>query len=473
MPDPTPESTPESTPEVEPEVSLLVSKDKLSVQLTCSWPDSDLEGLLIEIDKNFDKLQIRLVASEAELRERLPEPIDGRYEIQALPIVQGRQSTPPVDGKFEWAEEFFTTEFAKSKSGTVDYRNKQERVNLEADQLIARLIPGVDGEPGMDVFGQELKVTRARAPAFKPGSNIRVEESEDGIGLVYSTVVGRLRFEGILASVDEVFRTPGDVNLETGNIAHPGDVSIQGDVLAGADVSAGGDLEIRGSIEASNIICGGDLKVHGGITSSEKHKVVVSGRVEALFIENADIEAGGDIIVRGEILNSRIKTTGAVVMPGGRILSSTVIALRGIEVGQVGSMGSMPVLLVAAEDFRHSAELDAKSAELTEVKEMLTKLHEQFDALIENADSLPPARAETLKIGLARIDQRDKEATKLEAEIEELVGGAGGAAAIIVRNQAFSEVTLRIKRVENLMIDGKKGPFKAVLGEEEIEFESV
>ncbi len=473
MPDTTPDATPDSTPEVEPDLLVRVMEDKLSVQLTCTWPDSDLEGLLAAIDKEFERQQVRLVPSAKELRERLPEPSDGLYQSQDLPIVEGRRSTQSVDGKFEWAQEFFTTEFAQSKSGTIDYRNRQERVNLKADQLIARLIPGVDGEAGMDVFGRELKVARARAPEFKPGSNIRVEESEDGVGRVYSTVVGRLRFEGILASVDEVYRTPGDVNLETGNIVHPGDVHIPGDILAGADVSAGGDLEVRGSIEASNITSGGDLKVHGGITSSESHKVVVAGRVDALFIENAEIVAGGDIVVRGEVLNSTIKTTGSVVMPGGRILHSKVIAMRGIEVGQVGSMGSMPVLLVAAEDHRNSDELDTKMYELNSVKERLAKLHEQFDHLIEDTDSLPPARAETLKIGLARIEQRDKEAAKLEAAIEELVGGADGSAAIIVRNQAFSEVTLRIKRVEKFMIDGKKGPFQAVLGEEGIEFESA
>ena len=89
--------------------------------------------------------------------------------------------------------------------------------------------------------------------------------------------------------MDEVYHVPGNVDIETGHIKHPGAVLVDGDVLAGARVEADGDIEVRGTVEASYIHTGGSLTVHGGIAGMGEGTVKAAGSVYAKYILEADM----------------------------------------------------------------------------------------------------------------------------------------------------------------------------------------
>lgn len=152
-----------------------------------------------------------------------------------------------------------------------------------------------------------------------------------------------MRFTDGTLSVDEVYQVTGHVGMASGNIHHPGSVTVTGDVLAGSVIDAEGDVVIGGVIEEALITCGGNLTVGGGILGGEHQIIRAGGNIEAKFINESDVAAGGDIVVAKQISHSRVRSLGSVKVPKGRIAGGTTIALLGIRMGTAGSPETRPL----------------------------------------------------------------------------------------------------------------------------------
>ena len=226
------------------------------------------------------------------------------------------------------------------------------------DQRLARLIPPRCGTPGRDVLGGDINVADPLPATIRVGSNVRVEDQEDGSTAYYATFDGRIRWaDGVLA-VDDVYVIKGNVGLETGNIDHPGAVVIEGDIQAGASVTAKGDIIVKGMVEPSNVNASGKLVVNGGVVGRDGFKIELDGGLHAKYVLEATVLTGDDVEVSNEIDRANIKTRGRVVIPKGRITGGHVSARRGIDVGVAGADGLIPTVLSTGFDFESEAGSD-------------------------------------------------------------------------------------------------------------------
>ena len=75
---------------------------------------------------------------------------------------------------------------------------------------------------------------------------------------------------------------------------------------------ADGDVEINGFIEGAEVISNGSIFVRGGITTGNKGIVKAAGDIVARFVDNSQIEAGGDILIGEAIMQSTVKAGGSV-----------------------------------------------------------------------------------------------------------------------------------------------------------------
>jgi hypothetical protein len=120
--------------------------------------------------------------------------------------------------------------------------------------------------------------------------------------------------------------------------------------------------------------------------------VVCRGNLKTRFIQSSQIEAGGDIIVEREILDSKIEAHGAVIaQPAGKILSSRISATKGVTATQIGSESSKPcVLTVGIDAFLQSLikkmqeEIAAKEGEQKKLKASIEVLHQASYRLKED-----------------------------------------------------------------------------------------
>jgi uncharacterized protein (DUF342 family) len=435
----------------------------MSVLLDCKLPERNLDTFLTRLEVELMSLDIADPPKRAELEQTLRHAgVEGarlKHEI----LVEGKAPKPPVNGKIEWAQDFFKTGFAVDKeTGIIDYRKRMENLAVKEGQLLAKTNHPREGQPGSDVHGKPVSPEKARAARMTVGENVRVEKG-DNFDSYYAECEGRVRWALNMLAVDDVYEIAGDVGLETGHIKHSGVVLVRGDVRPGSRVEAGGDIEVMGTVESAEIVAGGNLTVHGGVTGSGERKIKVGGSVYAKFILEADIEAGEDVVVEKEIIQSNIKARGALLMESGRVVGGTAVILGGISVGQAGSDGNVPTELVSAEDYSFDEEINGRQEEVGVLNKNLEKIHKAVDPLMARIKLLSPQQREAATELLANstdMEMRLDELATEKVDIEE-DSQLRSKPRILIARKIYPETILRIKQCGLIVRDEADGPLRA------------
>lgn len=235
-------------------------------------------------------------------------------------------------------------------SGQVDFRNLDIIHIVKENELLATKIPARPGTAGYDVYGRPVPAPNGDDLPLKVGANVGV--SEDGME-ARSLIEGAVTFEGERIAVTPVVEIAGDVDFSVGNINFPGTVIVRGSVLGGFTVVAGEDVSISGTVEAATIQCKGNLTVKGGVLGQGRARLEAGADFAARFINEATVEARGNILTNGAILHSQVSAGGQVLVSGrdGSVAGGRVQALSGITCESAGSnMGTKTQLILGYED---------------------------------------------------------------------------------------------------------------------------
>jgi len=436
---------------------LSVSEDRMSVALECSVCDGDIAGLAAAVDAELSSMGIESAPALAELKKQIAEAAQNDPHIKGLIVAEGVAPVPPRDASLKWAREFFSPGFAMDeKSGAINYRRRAANLAVKDGELLARTIPPKDGVDGRDVFGKPISIPRARQLAIKAGPGVRFDESDH---CFYATNDGRVRLSGNVLAVDYVYTITGNVGMETGDISHPGSVVIQGDMEPLSVIESEGDVEIWGTVEAARIKAGGSITVRDGITGGSAD-IKAGGSVYAKFILDASMEAGEDIVVEKEIIQSRVRTRGAVLIPAGRIVGGKITALGGIVAGQVGSEGLVPTLLIPGEDYLLETEAAAKKERIEKLDKTIDGIRTQVNPLMSCEKLLTPKQRETATELLASASEMEMEVEDLHARLDEIKADSNGRSVehAIINGIAYQEARFRLKGRELRIKESTRGP---------------
>lgn len=401
-----------------PGAALHVTRDRMAVLLNAPAIPSNLDDF---IDWIHDDLAARKVMPHLleGLADRIQEAVAKDDAFHGLPIVEGKRPGPPIDGYVEWAKDFFKAGFmVDEETGALNYRKPAAERNVVTNQLLATVHPPQPGEDGIDIFGNRVAGKKGRSMRLRAGRNVRQEEN-----LYYAAREGRIQRDRKTVSVDEVLVVRGDVGLKSGDIDHLGTVVVEGDIGPESVVRATGDIEVDGIIEQADVEAGGNLVVQGGIMGRGKDKILVEGRVQAKFIIDAEVEAGHDIVITREIVQSIVKCMGAISIPHGRIVGGETVARAGFLVGQVGSEALVPTVLTAGRDFRLDDKLEILHAEI----DGLFAKRDQLDLKAQRASRqkrLPMMRPEDLQN--EDISSLTEEIREIDRRIQVLTAEAEG-----------------------------------------------
>lgn len=399
-------------PDVLPEYLLHISRDRVSILLDCPNPHSETDDIIQRILADFKTMEIPEYPDAEILKSILKTSCAPGQNLFEHTIMMGQAVTPSVNGRLEWSRDFFAEGWEiDEKSGAIDFWAKCESRSVKAGELLVCLHHPVEGVPGLNVFGNEIPVTKPNRIKLRAGKNVGISEEENTIS--YSaTCNGRVRFADGTVSVDDVYNIKGDVNLETGNVVHTGSVMIQGDVGVGATLEVEGDIIVKGMLEPCHIKCGGSLTVAGGIVGEKDYAIAVAEDLIARYITEASLEIGGNILVGNEISHSNILCLGKIKVPKGRIAGGTSMALKGIRVSEAGASGSSVTHLIAGVDFT----LKGKTQEHNENILKLEKAQEKIDGALtmgrrkrnatsEELQSFDDFKRKLISIGQAIADE--------------------------------------------------------------------
>ncbi len=400
------------------DIILEISKDELYGYITLLKNESEdnVENQLDVIKiLNEVKQYIKYGLNESLLRNLLDKKVIG----EKLCIAEGKRPIPGKDGSIKYYFDLEKPLLPKLNSdGTVNYKELDSINTVNKGDVLAEIIPPVEGEEGIKVNGDAIPYVKGRVPKFKYGKNVMV--SSDGIFLK-SEINGLVEFKNGKISVSEVLSVE-NIDNSTGNINFDGNVIVNKDILNGFILKAGGSVEVKGALEGGLIESDGDILIRQGIQGYNRLTINTKGNLSTKFIENSVVNAGANITAEA-IMHSDVSSKSNILVLGkkGLIVGGICKAKYEIRARIIGStMATTTVLEVGVDpDIKQKyEELDEK---VKTSKDNLEKINQSLKVLevLKRSDRLD-SRKEELYNELSKAQLKlNLEISKMDRELNE------------------------------------------------------
>lgn len=333
-------------PAVNEKYQLVVSSDYMSATARF-FPPSET-GKRLSLAEILNDLRYRNIFSGIQMQVLQDHFMSSDYYCTDLVIAKGREPKHGVDDRIEYS---FNTDIhvqpEEREDGTVDYYNLNMINHCKCGDVLARIIRGGGGEPGMNILGKQIPPREEKRATLKYGKNIQL--SEDKMSIT-SMVDGHVMLVDNDVFVSDIYEVE-NVDTSTGNIEYTGSVQINGNVSSNFVVNASGNVIINGVVEGAQITAGGNIVIARGMNGMSKGILKAGGNVISKFIENATVEAGG-YINTGSILHSNVNAGTEIVVTGKRgfITGGHVQAGNQITVKTLGAvMGASTIVEVGVD----------------------------------------------------------------------------------------------------------------------------
>ncbi|OWZ84255.1 FapA family protein [Natranaerobius trueperi] len=355
---------------------LEVKDQNMKALLNVALPQG--RGKKISRDEIYQELNKRNITYNVDFEAINRYVENGTYSEYKV-IAQGKE---PVDGEDAKIQIHFEKKERKpvlKEDGSVDYYNIDNIINVKSGDVLATKEPPSEGTPGKDIFNKTLPPKQGKDKRIKAGKHTVLSEDEMSLQAEIDGQVS-MNADGLI-NVFPVYEVSGDVGVSTGNIDFVGNVIVKGQVTSGLEVKAAGDILIKESIDSCYIEAGGNVDIKGGMQGRNKGKIKAEGSVTCKFIENATVEAGGDVRVVEGILHSHVKGNSIYAFEG----------RKGLIVGGEISANEEVISKIMGSNFATNTEIEVGLDPKT--REKKAKIYEDLKNTKDNIEKTDKAIA--------------------------------------------------------------------------------
>ncbi|OEF98787.1 hypothetical protein BHF68_02910 [Desulfuribacillus alkaliarsenatis] len=363
-------------------ITIKASRDKLEAYLqidrTCNDDTVDIEIL----KKALIKARITH-GIEEDVLESISENV-AAFKGQSCLIAKGFPAENGVDGYIELIRDDLEQQKKAPlvlKDGRVDFYQVKDIPTVMRGEEIARKIPPIEGKPGKDVYGNEIKPKPGKDPRFPVGKNVVVNKEGTSI---YALIDGQVAItERGKINVFSLYEVHGDVDFSTGNIDFVGSVLVHGNILTGFSVKANGDVRVKGNIEGANVEAGGSIEIIGGIFGYHKGLVKAKQSLRASFIQNGIVSADNEVLVSDSIMHSKVSAGNNIILDGTKALIVGGVLRAGEEVSAkvIGNSMATPTEIEVGVHPELRTELSEIKDKLKEIATNLEKTEQALELL--------------------------------------------------------------------------------------------
>jgi uncharacterized protein (DUF342 family) len=372
-------------------------------------------------------------------------------------IAQGLPAVPGQDAQFHsLIPEMQVRRPQIDARGIADFRNLGELVLVKkGDPLMRRTLP-TEGKKGRNILGQVLAPKPSLNTPFNADLKGAVFDPDDS-DLLRSAIIGQPLLFPTGVMVSPTITVPL-VNISTGNLSFDGTINILGDVMDGMKVYALEDIFIGGTVEAADIEAGGNVSIKGGMIGksdsnsatpgSGSGRISCKGSVSARFAKYVNIDAGTSIIIEEYSMNNNLTAMNQILVgkPGGKkglISGGTASAMMLIQAASVGSEAGIKTYIQAGLNPHTQMQLNAIEGEI-ETNEKNQDDIKKVIAFVENN----PEKDKNGLLDKARrtLDKLTTKIAQLRAEREGLLEEMSFAeyAKVVVEKTLCCGVEVRI-----------------------------
>ncbi len=369
-------------------------------------------------------------------------------------IVVARGTAPIADTPGFIEKLYEQSEEAEKK---FSHYNRSSIIIVKEGQPLVKIRPPVVGQDGCTVFGKPVPRVPGEECHLQAGDNVR-----QAADTLYATCAGQLNITDDAIWVNEVLEIDGDVDFSIGNIHFGGNVIVGKNVLDLFEIVSGATVTVQGIVEAAHIEAGQDVLAVGGITGKEKARLQTGRHVEAKYITNATIRAGGDIYVHKEMVNCDAVCQGKLQLENGALIGGEICVAGGAIVRELGSDGYLRTVVVAGVD---QSLYEAFTRDHDQISELLTqskKIRQVVEPMLRFNRRLSAEKRRQAATLLKQAQQDEEKAHELLQTLRNLYEASLKAVhpEVIVQAIAYPEVVVRFPRVQTVLRSEISGPLK-------------
>jgi uncharacterized protein (DUF342 family) len=407
-------------------VSITLSEDKMEA-LASFYPSTGIGRKLefLQAESALKANGIKVGIDKKAILESIDKCNLEQVPVKDVIVARGKKPLKASPEHINLKPDFFNkAKTVLRKDGSVNYKESSPFVMVKKGEAVGRIYSYRGGINGQDVTGGEIPYKTKDMQIFKIEENLEIRDE-----ILYSMVYGRFLIIGDLISVTEVLEIGTDVDYHTGNVSFAGDVIIEGVIHDGFRVAAGGSIRCKKNIMNSEVLSRGDLQLDLGVKGRGNALLRINGMIYSKFIELGTIESRTGISISTSILSSNVYTLGNLTMgQKGIIVSSNIIAEKGIEVFNLGRELCAPSTIWCGISFVENRKLD--------------HLHTRHNVLLDKISALESKKEPPLDL----VEQMKKAAAVQLKEIEQLEQDmcTFKEAKIIVHGTLFSGTVIKI-----------------------------
>jgi len=435
------------------EFIIKVSDDKMTAWLTMTPAYGGAPVTFDQIRRSLkEKGIVSGLITSAEIEAVLKEGRATDYII-----AQGTPAVPGLDAQFHsLVPEMQERRPQINEHGIADFRNLGSLILVkQGDPLMRRTLP-TEGKNGQNILGQILIPKPSRNTPFTSELKGSMFDPDDN-DLLLSAIVGQplLIPNGVMVSPTI---TVPQVNISSGNLSFDGTINILGDVMEGMKVYALNDIFVGGTVEAAELEAGGNITIKGGLignsdssaasTLSMGGKISCKGSVSARFAKYVSIEAGTSIVIEEYSMNNQLTAMNQILVgkPGGKkglIIGGSARAMMLIQAVSIGSDAGIKTYIQAGLNPHTQQQLDGIKREI-ETNEKNQDDIKKIITFIENN----PEKDKNGLLDKARrtLDNLTTEIARHQADQESLLAEMSFAeyAKVVVEQTLCNGVEVRI-----------------------------
>jgi uncharacterized protein (DUF342 family) len=295
------------------------------------------------LDRMMQAGVIAGVVEEALRQAETPAPIERR-----LVVARGLPAEPPFDARVEVLVDF-ALRLEEDAEHRIDFHEQGRFHEVDAGNVLARLVPKRTGTPGRTVLGRDLPVGEPRDADLSAFAGEGTLISPDGTSILAARAGLVVKRRDGHIDIMPAVEVPGSLDMHWGNIITRLPVSIRGDIVAGFSLKSGADVSVKGEIEDARISVKGNL-VCGGILPG-KHRVKAHGDITARHVTGREVKCR-NLKVASDVRGANVYAIGDV---HSKVLVSTTVHCGGSlvcdelgsreEMGTVAQVGLNPLAI--------------------------------------------------------------------------------------------------------------------------------
>ncbi len=225
------------------------------------------------------------------------------------------------------------------------------------------------------------------------------------------------------------------------------------------------NISIGKLVEAAYLFADEDIEIFGGVKGREKAILAAKGNITAKFLEYVYLEAGGNVEISKQAMDSSIVCQGRLDIKNGSLIAGQSYACQGAIIKSLGSPSGVKTIIGIASNpfvFHRLFEIDQQ---VETEKQKIEKIRISVAPLMQQLKRLTPEQREKATELMYMADSLESENTNRHKEKEELLASMPdpNTVELTVLSKILPNTEVRIGNRYTTIKEEIKGPVKILL----------